>query len=134
MFKSAKSIYFSLASLGGLLLIVVGLIGIIQFGIAFLLGTRTFTLPTEEPPHFEAYVSNVEKIEDLNSSRDALIKWEKEYNEWLNIKRQAVLDESYRREQLGFNLAALIVGVPIFLYHIRYVKREVNNNNKDENA
>lgn len=124
MFKSAKKFYFTVASLGGLLLMIIATVSMLQLGISSLLGIKRQDFNTQ-PPEVKSYVGDLTEKEGLTEDQKVSIEeWQKDYDEWRDEQKNFDWDTNARKEQLAMSLSFLIVGLPVFLYHVRFVRKE----------
>lgn len=124
MFKSARKFYFTVASLGGLLLIVIATVSVLQLGITTLLKTQRQDFKTA-PPEVTPYVGDLTDKEGLTTAqKEAIEDWQKDYDKWRQEQKNFDWNTNAKKEQLAMSLSFLIVGLPIFLYHVRFVRKD----------
>ena len=134
MFKdlSPKGIYYSFASLGALLMIVIGSFAIINGAMTkyvFKQGPQSQVEMAGIPPlplNDTKAISDLTLREDLSKAdKEAIEAWLKDYKNWQDtVKNQKmnVYDPLY--SQLNFGFSMLIIGVPLFVFHIRHIIRD----------
>ena len=120
-------LYFVLASLLGLVLIVIG---------ASTYLTTTLTqhyfkpVPPERPMPPAPYVNEeaLRMIEDKNLSADsetevAYQSWRSDYKMWQQDQQESPYDweAENRKRTMAWSLAMLIVGAPVFLIHAPFI-------------
>ena len=127
MLKNGKSLYYSLASLGGLLLLVISVVSLLQLGFSELLNNPK--QPSySQPPDLQSYVGEVKDSGDLTAAQlQSLEEWQKDYDEWRDEQKNFDWEESANKGQISFSLAMLLVGLPIFLVHLTALRRENNS-------
>ncbi len=119
MFKNAKAIYISFASLCGLFLIIIGCIGLLQLALSIYFHTPQSKYQYQ-PPMMQSYDIDFNNINGLTSSQiKALIEWQKDYEMWRKEQNEFDWNKKNKNDALIFSLAMLIVGLPIFIVHIR---------------
>jgi uncharacterized protein YpmS len=124
--KNLLTLYFPVAALGGLLLIVISLIILLQMLFILILGTSNNRGYMSSPPAPREYIGELENKNELTGSqKEALNEWERDYKRW-----QKDVKKGYQipwRDQLNIALPFLIIGVPIFIYHLRIIKKQGND-------
>jgi len=134
-----RTIYLYLFALIGLVLLIIGAVNFIDMGLKAYVFTKADDqekIYGVRPP--APY--NLEKIEDLAESEGAtelteqeraLIRdWLVEYEEWQDEESRIDTVVSGRHREASNNLAMIIVGLPLFLYHWGIIKREIRNKKK----
>ncbi|MCL5094271.1 MAG: hypothetical protein M1355_04010 [Patescibacteria group bacterium] len=131
MFKDPKTIYFGIISLGALFMIVVGTFAVFSVLFsAFVFKNPSMNPMMSQPPGM--YTSpEIEKItenKDLTAEQKQQIeKWLKDYSEWEKYQKN-FNDNDYQKQmtysQLSFALPMLIIGAPIFLYTVRFLRKK----------
>ena len=133
-FPLIRTIYLYLFSLTGLALLVVGGVRFVDMGLKIFI----FTKAEEEQrifykePSFAPYplqrAEDVEKGEDFSEEEKAAIRqWLSDYENWK--KERAKIDPitAQRHRDASLNLALNLIGLPLYLYHWRTIKRETQN-------
>lgn len=127
-----RTIYLYLFTIVGLALLVIGSVKFIDMGLKMFVFTKA-----EEPErlqqmyYYPTPVSSISKLETYQDSEE-LTTEEKEtlktflanYKDW--AEKEAKIDYlvSNRQKQASNNLAMILVGLPLYLYHWRIIKRE----------
>lgn len=116
-------LYFVLAALLGLVLIVVASVGLAELGLKELIGVKeypefTAPYPVRDPGLVEA---NSEQLTE--SQRESLAQWETDYKRWQQEQREFNQSDQRRRRQIASSLAMLLIGIPVFAIHAPYVFR-----------
>ena len=122
---SVGRVYLYLFSMLGLVLVVIGSVGLINLGL------KTWVFDTEDPwlsqPPMPPFVSRIETIsswEELSEQdRELLNSWLRDYESW-EQNSQRNYQNVRNRESAANNLALLFVGLPLFLFHWRIVRKE----------
>lgn len=124
--KNLLTLYFPVAALGGLLLIVISLVILLQMLFTLIFGTSNNRSYMGPPPAPREYIGELENKRELTGSqKENLIKWERDYKRW-----QKDVEKGYQipwKDQLNIALPFLIIGVPIFIYHLRIIKKQGND-------
>ena len=135
-----RTIYLYLFSLLGLVLIVIGTVRLFDLGLKILIfkhADETETLrqissypperfvesvPDSKRPSSEAKLSDTEKV--TPEEKAALERWVSEYNNWHQEQSKIDYLRSRREREASNALAFIIVGLPLYLYHWRVIKRD----------
>lgn len=137
-----KTIYIYLVSLIGLLMVVIPAASLIKLALTTWIFTKADIAEYgyEMPPRI--YFPGKEKtgtgdgmndvIEKLKSCQDscgltdeqkqAIAQWTEEFTQYQ--KRQAEMGPARRQRDAAQNIAFIVVGIPLFLYHWRLVRKE----------
>ncbi|MFP4567537.1 MAG: hypothetical protein ACLFN8_01195 [Candidatus Woesearchaeota archaeon] len=119
---SVGRVYLYLFSMLGLVLIVIGSVGLINLGLKNLVFNAQDPWSMQPPmPYFTNKLDTLETCDDLSAEdRILLDNWLRDYEAWEATAERA---NNYRdREGAARNLALLIVGIPLFLFHWRLVR------------
>jgi len=127
-----RKIYLYLFSLVGLTLIIIGAVGIINLGLqlAFFREALEFRYGAYQPP-YPYFLEGVnlkevtEKIELTEEQKRALLNWQNEFENY-KTKAKSLGYMPYVYDSFTRNLAMLIVGIPVYLYHWSLIKKEHN--------
>ncbi|MFW6125944.1 MAG: hypothetical protein ACOC58_02445 [Chloroflexota bacterium] len=128
-----RTIYLYLMALVGLVLLIIGGIHFIDMGLkvsVFTEADKEETLYSKQPP----IPPTVYRIQDLEEGKDVqlsasdkelLYQWLSDYEEWQ--KRMEELDPvvARRQREASQNLAMVLVGLPLYIYHWRIIRREL---------
>jgi hypothetical protein len=127
-----RTIYLYLFALVGLALLIAGTVRFIDMGLKVYVFTKA-----DDPERISRqryYYSGpitIEKIEGYQDSEE-LTEEEKatlksllaDYKEWEERESQIDYLTSERQEEASSNLAMIIIGLPLYLYHWRIIRRE----------
>jgi len=128
-----RTIYLYLFTLLGLVLLTIGGVRFLDMGLkAFV-----FTKAEEEqrimqlqPPMFYQ-TEKIEKLQDeegLSEEEKATIKrWLTDYEEWEERRSKIDYVIARRHRDASMNLALILVGLPLYLYHWQIIKKETRN-------
>jgi hypothetical protein len=137
-----RTIYLYIFTLLGLILLIIGGVNFLNMGLkAFI-----FTQAEEEqrilykqiPTLFSASeIDNLEKeIDEENQvclseeQKSDIENWLVDYNNWkeTSLKIDPVVTRRHRDASL--NLSLILIGLPLYLYHWKTIKREIKEENK----
>lgn len=131
-----RKIYLYLFSLVGLTLIIIGTVGFINLGLqlTFFKEALEYRYGVYQPP-YPYWLDSVkldeaiEKIELTEEQQKTLLQWQTEFKRYQEkVKSLGYLP--YVADSFTRNLAMLIVGIPVYLYHWGLIKKE----HKEENS
>jgi hypothetical protein len=110
---------------------VIGSIGFLNMGLkAFV-----FTKADEEMRvnYAQPIVYPIEKIEKLQSNetlstdeKQQIEQMLKDYKDWKDRTEKVDYVTSQRHEDASLNLALILIGLPLYFFHWRIIKRETN--------
>ena len=133
-----RTIYLYLFTLVGLALLIIGGVRFVDMGLkAFV-----FTKAEEEqrlihlqPPMFYQ-IERIEKLQDeegLSEEEKTNIKqWLADYKDWKERRSKIDPVTARRHRDASLNLALILIGLPLYLYHWRIIKRETKNKKGDK--
>lgn len=111
---SLIQLYFVLATLVGLILIIIGSVTLVKVGLDQVVGVKPYPEFTAPYPPSETIALKEQATE---SQAQALAEWEQDYKDWQeNIKSYNAQEQQIRRD-IAQSLAMLLVGIPVFLIH-----------------
>ena len=133
-YSLVRTIYLYLFALVGLALLITGAVRFLDMGLKMFIFTKA-----EDPENIQRMyysgspipVSRLEKYEESEELTEneitTLKNWLAEYEEWQ--KEEAKIDyvASSRQREASSNLAMLLVGLPLYLYHWRIIRKETKN-------
>ena len=131
-----RTIYLYLFSLVGLFIVVFGSIGLIKLALTTWVFPKADYYPRVSKPLMitetqnKALIQGLEKCEnscDLSQAdKKALSSWLSDYQEWKSEQIDPKQEISRRHQrQAAQDVAMLIVGLPLFLYHWALIKKSV---------
>lgn len=125
-----RKIYLYLFSIIGLVLIVIGCVGIIDLALKAWIFTgaeseeRYYALQPPQPWGLEK-VSSLSENNDLTvEEHDAISRWVVDYKNWEEQNKNYDPLKSRRQRQAANNIAMILVGLPLYLFHWRIIRRE----------
>lgn len=127
-----RTIYLYVFALLGLVLVTIGAVRFVNMGLK----TFVFTKADEdqkymyEPPMMPYPMMDRGKISNETSTpltaaeKEEQRRWTEEYKAWQE-KRSKIDYQAIRRHQdASMNLALILVGLPLYLYHWRMIQKE----------
>lgn len=131
-----RKIYLYLFSLVGLSLIIIGTVGFINLGLqlTFFKEALEYRYGVYQPP-YPYWLDSVKldeainKIELTEEQQKTLLQWQTEFKRYQE-KAKSLGYLPYVADSFTRNLAMLIVGIPVYLYHWGLIKKE----HKEENS
>jgi hypothetical protein len=125
-----RTIYLYLFSLIGLVLVVMGSVGFIDMALKAYIFTQADAeqaLWARQPPMPYA-LERTERIAESDQltedEKNAVSNWIKDYESWQ--ERQSAIDPvtAERHRSAARNLAQILIGIPLYLYHWGIIRRE----------
>lgn len=123
-----KLIYLYIFSIIGLVLLVIGSTGLINLGLksyVFTAADRDFY--SRQPP-VPVKLDRVEELSDASEltpeEQEAFKVWLQEYENWDGLKEQENYQKSQNHRQAASNIAMILVGLPLYLYHWRRTRKD----------
>lgn len=130
-----RTIYLYLFALVGLTLLVIGGVRFVDMGLKAFIFTKAdeeqrlnYAQPSSPYPieKFQNIAQSPEMTITLTESEKTTFQmWLVDYENWK--KRRDAIDPilSQRQRDASFNLAMIIVGLPLYFFHWRIIKREI---------
>lgn len=123
-----RKVYLYLFSLVGLSLVIVGAVGFINLGLQLTVFRDALQykygymkMPPE--PYFIERIPVLEESKELTEEDKAMLRqWKEDYNKWRESQKKGYLP--YVENELSREIALLIVGIPLYLYHWNLIKKE----------
>jgi len=130
-----RTIYLYLFALLGLMLLVIGGVRFVDMGLKAFVFTKAEEqerLIHKAPPMMPFEIKKLEQIEEAQektfclSQKDRAIveAWLAEYKEWKKNKEKIDPVTCRRHREASLNLAMILIGLPLYLYHWRIIKKE----------
>ncbi len=122
-----RKVYLYIFSMLGLILLIIAAVGLINLGLQLTFFRSSLENRYSNPPPEPYFLKNVElskeKVELTGEQKEALEQWETDYKDWQeNQKSKGYLP--YVSESLSRDIALLIVGLPLYMYHWNLVKKD----------
>lgn len=121
---SLIQLYFVLASLTGLILLIIGSVSIIKIGADKLIGVQPYPeFSAPYPPVLSEF--SKETIQTATESQKlALADWEKNYIQWQEAQKNYNQAEQSIKRDLAQALSMIAVGIPVFWIHVPRIFKE----------
>jgi len=125
---SLRKIYLYLFSMVGLILVIIGAVGFINLGLQLTIFRDALQykygyLDRPPEPYFLERVNTLKESEELTEQDKEMLKqWEEDYKKWQESQKKGYLP--YVENELSRDVALLIVGIPLYLYHWSLIKKE----------
>jgi hypothetical protein len=147
-----RTIYLYLFALLGLVLLIIGGVRFVDMGLKAFVFTKAEEeqrLIYKQVPSVPYLVQRVEKSQQETEEKKeaclseeekaAIEQWLADYKDWQEKRSKIDYVAVKRHREASSNLAMILVGLPLYFYHWRIIKRETkkkvkpNNNNKNKN-
>ena len=116
---SLIQLYFVLATLTGLILIIIGSVTLVKLGLDQVVGVKPY--PDFSAPYPPTGDTSKLQAESTESQKVALAQWEQDYTKWqTDLKDYSASDQQMKRDIVQ-SLSMLAVGIPVFLLHCKRV-------------
>jgi len=132
-----RTIYLYLFALLGLVLLTIGGIRFIDMGLKAFVFTKAEEeqrLIYRQPSYLPYPVERIEKLQDeegLSEEEKATVKqWLADYKDWKERRSQIDPVTARRHRDASLNLSLILIGLPLYLYHWRIIKKETKNKEK----
>lgn len=127
-----RTIYLYLFAIIGLCLLVIGAVRFIDMGLKAFIFTKADQeqrLMQKMPfsaPYPVQRIEKIEEDEDFSDEEKALIKqWLVNYKQWEEESEKVDYITTRRHQEASGNLAMILVGLPLYLYHWGTIRREI---------
>lgn len=126
-----RTIYLYIFTLLGLALLIVGTVRFLDMGLRFFIFTkaeqeqRISRLQPPMPYSLTNKVEEVEGSEELSGEqKQAIERWLQDYESWKERQEEVDYLTVQRHRDASSNLAMILVGLPLYLYHWGIIKKE----------
>ena len=133
-----RTIYLYLFAMIGLVLITIGSVNFVNMGLKAFIFTKAEEqekMSYERPPEVPYLVGNIEDVkerEEISAEEKVLIdQWLEDYKSWKERDEKISYVTVRRHQDASRNLALILIGLPLYLYHWGIIKRETKE--KDNN-
>jgi len=139
-----RTIYLYIFALLGLVLLIIGGVNFLNMGLK----TFIFTQAEEEQRllykqiSFPPSIPTVEKIgEGIDAGEEVCLSeqekitiqnWLTDYNNWKESSLKIDPITVRRHRDASLNLSLILIGLPLYLYHWRIIKRETKEKEEDK--
>ncbi len=126
-----RTIYLYIFALLGLILIIIGGVRFIDMGLKAFVFTRaeedqriSYSYPSYAPYSLSKLEGSTED-DRLTDEEIVLVKeWLDDYQSWKEKADQIDPVSSQRHREASMSLAMILIGLPLYLYHWRIIKKE----------
>ncbi len=129
-----RTVYLYLFACLGLVLLTIGGVRFVDMGLKVFVFTKAEEqqrLYNIQPPSLVYPIKQMEEIQDkeeLTEEEKAAIKqWLVEYKDWQEKASKLNYITARRHEDASLNLALILIGLPLYLYHWGTIKKETKN-------
>ena len=130
-----RTIYLYIFALLGLVLLIIGSVNFLNMGLKAFVFTqadeenRIFSkqMPVPTIPKIENIQQDIEEGKDICFSAEEKIiveNWLDDYNNWEKNMSEFDTVTSRRHRDASMNLSLILIGLPLYLYHWKIIKRE----------
>ena len=138
-----RTIYLYIFALLGLVLLIIGSVNFLNMGLKAFVFTqadeesRIFSkqMPIPTIPKIENIQQNMEEGKDICLSTEEKVSfqnWLTDYNTWEESMSEFDPVTSRRHRDASVNLSLILIGLPLYLYHWKIIKKETEEKDKDE--
>ena len=132
--STIRTVYLYLFAVVGLVLLIIGGVRFIDMGLKAFVFTQSDAeqrLYSMQPP----MMYPVEKLEDIQQEgelteqeKEAIGRWLLDYEQWEEQREAVDPVTANRHRNASINLAMILVGLPIYIYHWGTIKKESRPN------
>jgi len=129
--SAVRTVYLYLFAVVGLVLLIIGSVRFIDMGLKAFVFTQSDAeqrLYSMQPP---IPIYPVEKIEDIQNGaeltaeeKQAIERWLIDYEQWEEKRGSIDPVTANRHRDASINLAMILVGLPIYIYHWGTIRKE----------
>jgi len=128
-----RTIYLYLFALVGLTLLIIGLVRFVDMGLKAFVFKQAEELERvrQEYKHYEALPLPVARMEQYQEGGElseeekiALKQWLDNYQDWQEAEAEIDYLTVQRHKDASTNLAFILIGLPLYLYHWRLIRRD----------
>jgi hypothetical protein len=134
-----RTIYLYLFTLVGLILVVIGSAGLVNLGLRSYVFTKADEderISIKQPTYAPISLNKVEGLAEgeavtlSEEERMAVENWLADYEIWRNAEETRDYVGARRSRDVSQNLAFIIVGFPLYLYHWSLIKKDRKENER----
>lgn len=131
-----RTIYLYLFALVGLTLLVIGTVRFVDMGLKAFVFTKAEQAEKvrQEYKHYSILPIPLERIEkyqtgeELTEAEKTQIKqWLEDYKRWQEVEAKIDYLTVQRHKDASKNLAFILIGLPLYFFHWRIIRRETKN-------
>lgn len=121
-----RTIYLYLFSLVGLALITIGIVRFVDLALKVYIFKKAEQAETyrQMPAAIPSKAMDSGSAERLKVDEDLVKQWEQDYKTWREEQSKIDYLSSSRQQTASNSLAMIIIGLPLYLYHWRIIRRE----------
>jgi hypothetical protein len=130
-----RTIYLYLFTIIGLSLVVIGTVRFLDMGLKAFVFTGADEPERIQQRYYQGYMPSavekiatpeeVDEVEGLTDAEKASLKdFIRSYETWQEDRGKIDYVSSRRQQDASVNLSMLLVGLPLYLYHWRIIRRE----------
>lgn len=139
-----RTIYLYIFALLGLVLLIIGGVNFLNMGLKAFIFTQAeeeqrmlykqipfpFSVPTVE--RLEKEIDTGEEVCLSEEEKASIQSWLADYNSWKesSLKIDPIIARRHRDASL--NLSLILIGLPLYLYHWRIIKRETKDKEEEK--
>lgn len=134
-----RTIYLYLFALLGLVLLIIGGVRFVDMGLKAFIFTKADEdqrLAYKNPLYMPYSIQRIEELQDeegLSEEEKILIQqWLAEYKEQEEQRSEVDYLTVKRHRDASTNLALILVGLPLYLYHWRIIRKETKNKQRNQ--
>ena len=135
-----RTIYLYLFTLVGLALLIIGGVRFVDMGLKAFVFTKAEEeqklIHLQPPMFYQIEIEKIEKLQDeeeLSAEEKASIKqWLADYKDWKERRSKIDPVTARRHRDASLNLALILIGLPLYFYHWRIIKRETKNKKRNK--
>ena len=129
-----RAIYLYLFTIIGLTLLIIGSVKFVDMGLKAFVFTKAedpqeisqsykyYSVPPIPMDKIEAYQE--EEVELSTEEKAAVKQWIDDYKRWQEAEAKIDYVASQRQKEASQNLAFILIGLPLYLFHWRIIRRE----------
>ena len=127
-----RTIYLYLFALLGLVLMTIGTVNLIDMGLKAFIFTAAdeeqrigyLQPPAPSPTRYERPNGDTSLVALTAEERAMFQQWRRDYKDWEERRSRIDPVTAHRHREAAMSLAFLIVGLPLYLYHWRTIRKE----------
>ncbi len=138
-----RTIYLYIFALLGLVLLIIGSVNFLNMGLKAFVFTqadeesRIFSkqIPVPTISKIENIQENIEEEKEVCLSMEEKVifeNWLADYNNWKESMSEFDPVTSRRHRDASVNLSLILIGLPLYLYHWKIIKKETEEKEKDD--
>ncbi len=139
-----RTIYLYIFALLGLVLLIIGSVNFLNMGLKAFIFTQadeeSRILSKQMPAPFS--VLKIENIQqDIEEGKDICLSeeektgiesWLADYNTWKESRSKVDPITARRHRDASLNLSLILIGLPLYLFHWRIIKKETEEKEKEK--